>query len=102
MTALDIQAVAARRVPMRNQDTFIGLADANVCLDQIAAAADVRRDLRREVTHSGMEHVTLARAVNAVSVHHEALAKTIVERQHVMLCSLVPPKLDQCSELLGL
>ena len=64
---------------MRDQDTFIGLAEVNLGVDQIAAATDIGRDLCRKVAHSGMKHVALARAVNSIRVHHETFAEAIVE-----------------------
>jgi hypothetical protein len=39
---------------MCDQNALIILADVNVSLDQITAVADVRRDFRGQVAHSGM------------------------------------------------
>ena len=102
MTGLHIQAVAAGRIAMGYQDTFARFADVNVGLDQIAAAADIGCDIRRQVPHSGMEHVALAGAVKAVGILDEALTKAVVERQHMVFLCLLPPELHQCCKLFRL
>ena len=84
---------------MGYQDAFARSDDVNVGLDQIAAATHVGRYLRRQVPHSGMEHVALAGAVKATGIHNETLTKAVVERQHSVLLCLFPPELDQRCEL---
>ena len=73
----------------------------NVGLDQIAAAVQVGCYLRRQVPHPSMEHVTLARSVEAAGIDDEALAKAVIKRQYMMLPCLLPPKIHQRSELFG-
>jgi hypothetical protein len=84
---------------MRDQDTFARIADVNVGLDQIAAAAHVGCHLGRQVPHPCMEHVTFARSVEAAGIDDEALAKAVIKRQYMMLPYLLPPKIHQRSEL---
>ena len=99
---LHIQAVAGRGVSVSDQNALTAFGNVSVGLDQIAAAAQVRRHLGRQMAHAGMKHVTPARAVEALGVHDEALAKAVVERQHVVLFRLVPPQRDHGGEPLRL
>src|SRR5207302_7264782 len=85
-----------------DQDALAARGDVGVGLDQIAAASNVRRDLARQVTHAGMKDVAPAGAVKAAGIDDEALAKTVVERQHLVLLGLLPPELDQGRELFAM
>src|SRR5260370_19941731 len=84
MTGLQIQAVAGGRIAMGDEDTFTRYRDVNVGLDQIAATPDVGRNIRRQVSHAGMENVVLAETVEAARIRDEALPEAVVDAQHLL------------------
>src|SRR5437762_12954702 len=88
---------------MCDQDALgAGLADLDMRLDRVAAAAHIGRDIGRHMAHAGVKGETLARAMEARRVLREARAEAVVEWQHLMLLRLLPPAADHVGEALGL
>ena len=78
---------------MRDQHALgARLADLDMGLDGVAAAAHVGRDVGRHVAHAGMEDEIVARALEARGVLGKARPEAVVERQHVVLLGLAPPQ----------
>ncbi len=78
------------------------LANLDMGFDGVAAAAHVRRDVGRHVTHAGVKGEFVACAVKARGVFRKARAEPVVERQHIVLLGLEPPQLDHRFKPLGL
>ncbi len=100
---LDVEAVARGRIAMGDQHALgASLADLDMGLDGVAAAAHVGRDVGRHVPHAGVKGELVARAVEARGVFGKARAEAVVERQHIVLLGLAPPQLDHRLQPLGL
>ena len=100
---LDVKAVAGGGVAMRDQHPLrAALGDLDIGLDGVAAAAHIRRHVRRHMAHAGMEHKSGSRALKARGVLRKARAEAIVERQHLVLLGLAPPCLDHFRQTIGL
>src|SRR5712691_5751553 len=88
---------------MRDQDALgAGLADLDLRLDRVAAAAYIWCDIGRHMAHAGVKGETLARAMEARRVLREARAEAVIERQHLMLLRLLPPAADHIGKAHGL
>src|SRR5258705_12467788 len=101
MAGLHIQAVAGGRIAVGYDDAFAPVCDENIGLDPIAATADVRRDFRRKVAHSGMEYIALAGTVETTRIRNEALTEAVIKGQHIVLLRFLPPEFHQYGELFG-
>src|ERR1700757_4829069 len=78
---------------MRNQDSLgPALPNLDMCLDCIAAAAHVGRDVGRHVTHAGVKDKTVSRALESGGILRKARTEPVVERQYVVLLRLAPPQ----------
>src|SRR5665213_2834681 len=78
------------------------IADLDMRLDGVAAAAHIRRDIRWHMSHPGVEHEIAARALEARGVLRKARPEAIVERQHIVLLGLAPPYFYQFRQPLRL
>src|ERR1700722_11032998 len=88
---------------MRDQDAVCTRAvDLDMGLDGITAAAHVRCDVGRHMTHAGMKDKIVARALESRSVLRKTNPETVVERQHVVLFGLAPPQFYQFGQTLRL
>ena len=100
---LDVEAVAGGSIAMGDQDALCAtVGNLHMGLDDVAAAADIGRDIGRHVPHAGVKGELAARAVKTRGVFRKARAEAVVERQHVVLLGLAPPQLDHCIQPLGL
>ena len=77
---------------MRDQDALgAGVADFDMGLDAVAAAAHVGGDIGRHVTHAGVKDEMVARSLEPRGVLRKARGEAVVERQHMVPLGLAPP-----------
>ena len=89
---LQEKTVAGRRVAMGDQHAFGYDLHLHMRFDQVAAAAHIGRHFRRDVTHTSVEHVVSAHALEAGGVLDEARAEAVVEGQDLVFACLLPPQ----------
>jgi hypothetical protein len=93
MPALDIQAVARRRIAMRDQYAVVAVSEFDIGLDQIGTAAHVRRDLGRNMPDTGVEY-ELPAVMRARGVLGKSRPEPVIERQNLVGFRLPPPFRD--------
>ena len=101
MPVLEVKAVTGRGIAVRDQDAAVACFDRHMRLDQVGAAAHVRRDLGRDVADAGVEH-ELPAMMGARRILGKARPKTVVQRQHLVRLRLPPPFGDHRLQPLGL
>src|SRR6185436_10634903 len=92
MAVLNEEAVAGRHVAVGDENTFAW--HLYIGFDQIAAAAQVGRNVGRYMAHTGVKHELASMALHTRRILGKARAESIIEGKHLVALRRLPPARD--------
>ncbi|CAB4571613.1 unannotated protein [freshwater metagenome] len=96
-TITNKQAVSTGEITMRDQYTFATtIRNSDMSSNVVGTTAKIGGNIGRKMSHAPPKGVVRALTRVTGCILGKSQCKTIIQRKHFVLVSLLPPRLDQC------